>query len=358
VCLAHDLDGSYEECPTTMLDFAQRDQRWCQGNLQHVRLLLAEGLHPASRLHFGMGAMSYLASPLWLALLVLTVLAAAFGGDLPTTGGHSRSGLILFVTTMSLLLLPKLWGVIALGRRTPSSLSRVIGRALGSLLIESIVSMLVAPIMMLLHTRFVVSTLSGKKVKWTTQPRDDRGVPLGVALAVHYPHTLFGLAAAGIAWVWAPGLLPWLLPVVVGLLLSVPLAMLLGSVRVGNALARAGLMTIPEETNPPQVLVHQRDALAGTGAKKRAATGASSFFSLIRDPTFYALHVGILRATESDTPIPPRQARELKRLLREGTLAAATADLRRAILNDWRALESLHMLARSHLPRARSALSA
>ncbi len=76
VCMAHDLDGSYEECPPTLLDFAQRDQRWCQGNLQHLRLILSAGIHPVSRLHLSMGAMSYLSSPLWLLSLILSVLAA------------------------------------------------------------------------------------------------------------------------------------------------------------------------------------------------------------------------------------------------------------------------------------------
>ncbi len=90
VCMAHDLGQSYEACPTTILDFAQRDQRWCQGNLQHIRLLLAEGLHPASRLHFGMGAMSYLASPLWLLFLVLTVIGASHAGHSSATASSSR----------------------------------------------------------------------------------------------------------------------------------------------------------------------------------------------------------------------------------------------------------------------------
>ena len=82
--------------------------------MQHIRLLLAEGLHPASRLHFGMGAMSYLASPLWLAFLVLTVIGASHGGLLSATGREPPGGMILFVITMSLLLLPKVWGVIAI----------------------------------------------------------------------------------------------------------------------------------------------------------------------------------------------------------------------------------------------------
>ncbi len=61
--LATDLGGSYEECPTNLLDYAIRDQRWCQGNLQHGRLVLSEGFHPTSRFHMGMGVLSYASSP-------------------------------------------------------------------------------------------------------------------------------------------------------------------------------------------------------------------------------------------------------------------------------------------------------
>ena len=70
VLLAQELDGSYEECPPTLIAYAQRDQRWCQGNMQHIRLVFSTGMRAVSRLHFGMGAMSYLASPLWMVFLI------------------------------------------------------------------------------------------------------------------------------------------------------------------------------------------------------------------------------------------------------------------------------------------------
>ncbi|MBQ8557881.1 MAG: glucans biosynthesis glucosyltransferase MdoH, partial [Alphaproteobacteria bacterium] len=66
-----ELKGSYEDCPPSMLDFAIRDRRWCQGNLQHLRILFSRKLHPVSRLHFTLGIMSYLSSPLWFLFLVL-----------------------------------------------------------------------------------------------------------------------------------------------------------------------------------------------------------------------------------------------------------------------------------------------
>ena len=67
---APDLGGSYEERPPTLIDTAARDRRWCQGNLQHARVLTAAGLHWISRLHLLRGIFAYLAPALWLVLLV------------------------------------------------------------------------------------------------------------------------------------------------------------------------------------------------------------------------------------------------------------------------------------------------
>ena len=41
--LAYDLPGSCEEVPSSLLEEMKRDRRWCQGNLQHLRLLFDRG---------------------------------------------------------------------------------------------------------------------------------------------------------------------------------------------------------------------------------------------------------------------------------------------------------------------------
>jgi len=353
VCLAHDLEGSYEECPTTMLGFAERDQRWCQGNLQHVRLLLAEGFHPMSRLHMGLGAMSYLSSPLWFSFLVLSLLAAAMGGT-TTAGGGIVGGIWLFGVSMALLLLPKLWGVIALLVRSEPDERRGVWRRAGrGVVIEVLVSMLTAPIMMLLHTRFVVSTLSGMKVTWNAQQRSDSRVTLADALSVHLSHTICGMAlAAGVA-VGCPSLLPWLLPILIGLVCSVPLSMLLGSVRVGRALAERGLLLIPEEVQLPPVLQLQHDALArGADADRSdAATqsqpAADPFVTVLSDPHRYGLHVGIVRATDGVAAMSAEDYAAVRRQVAAGGAASVPAALRRSTLSDVGALQNLHVLLRS-----------
>ena len=72
--MAPTLGGSFEECPPSLLDFAARDRRWCQGNLQHLAVLPARGLHWVSRLHLLTGIGSYLTAPLWLLFLLLGIL--------------------------------------------------------------------------------------------------------------------------------------------------------------------------------------------------------------------------------------------------------------------------------------------
>ena len=47
VWFAYDLEGSYEEAPQAMIENAQRERRWCQGNLQHGLVLVRQG--PARR---------------------------------------------------------------------------------------------------------------------------------------------------------------------------------------------------------------------------------------------------------------------------------------------------------------------
>src|SRR5271165_5532266 len=74
VYMLPDLGGSYEESPPSLIDLAARDRRWCQGNLQHARLIGAKGFTLATRQHLAHGIMGYLASPLWMAQLLVGIV--------------------------------------------------------------------------------------------------------------------------------------------------------------------------------------------------------------------------------------------------------------------------------------------
>src|SRR5208283_4375788 len=95
VCMVPDLAGSFEEIPPSLIDFAMRDRRWAQGNLQHSRVLFASGLHWVSRVHMAMGIMAYVSALVWLLFLIialmLTLQSIWMGHDFFPHGGSPFS---------------------------------------------------------------------------------------------------------------------------------------------------------------------------------------------------------------------------------------------------------------------------
>ena len=72
VWLVPEITGSWEEIPSNVIDYAARDRRWAQGNLQHVGVMPMRGLHWLSRIHLLTGILSYVSSPLWLLVLIIS----------------------------------------------------------------------------------------------------------------------------------------------------------------------------------------------------------------------------------------------------------------------------------------------
>ena len=74
------LGGSLRRVRPTLIDLSTRDRRWCQGNLQHLRVLLArKACISTSRQHFVTGIMAYVASPLWMLQLFVGIVARPAG---------------------------------------------------------------------------------------------------------------------------------------------------------------------------------------------------------------------------------------------------------------------------------------
>jgi membrane glycosyltransferase len=257
VRLAHDLEGSYEEAPPTVLDLARRDRRWCQGNLQHAGVLGAAGLHWVSRLHLLRGILSYLAAPLWLLLLCTGAGVWVEGGEshrLP-----SGPATWLFGLTMALLLVPKLLGAILAARRTPA---RGVATLVLSMMVEMVISTLVAPVMMLMQAAAVVDVLLGRDSGWGVQQRDHERMTRREAWQAHGRHVLIGVASACVARLLDPAMFWWTSPVYAGLVLSAPLAILLSRANLGRLLRRLGVFVTPEEAAPPAVVVRAAELRA------------------------------------------------------------------------------------------------
>ena len=75
-----------------------------------------------------------------------------------------------------------------------------------------------------------------------------------VAVAGLWPQTLFGLAVTLPMMVYAPVLILWSLPLLVGFWVAIPFSVLSSDPALGAWLARKGVCTLPEELMEPQEL--------------------------------------------------------------------------------------------------------
>ena len=291
VWIAYDLPGSFEELPPNLLEELQRDQRWCHGNLMNFRLFLINGFHPVHRAVFLTGVMSYLSAPLWFLFLVLsTALLAVHSLTEPTyfveanqlfpiwPRWNPTQAIALFSTTATLLFLPKVLGVFLIWARG----SRLYGgrkQAAYSMVLEVLFSMLLAPIRMLFHTRFVISAFLGLSAKWISPSRDNGQTTWGDAIRRHGSQTILGLAWGGlVAWL-NPVFLIWMIPILGAFLLIIPISVYSSRVSLGRRTYLRRLFRIPEETQPPTEMQSTRQYTAIS----RQADNAPAFSDAVFD---------------------------------------------------------------------------
>lgn len=277
VVMAPSLLGSYEEVPPSIAEYAARDRRWCQGNLQHIKVLPGRGLHWMSRLHFLTGIGAYLTAPMWLIFLlvgILISLQAHFIRPEYFPKGFSlfpqwpeedpiRAAWV-FAGTMAILIAPKLLGFIVALVHGPER--RGFGGAVAafvSVLVEIVLSGLIAPMMMLLQSQAVADVLLGRDAGWQVQRRDDGSLTRSELIKHFGKLTLIGVLLGAAAFAVSLSLFFWMAPVTIGLILAMPLAALTARADAGRALRRMRLLLVPEERNIPEVLL-RANALATT----------------------------------------------------------------------------------------------
>lgn len=347
VWIAYDLDGSYEEMPPNLLDELKRDRRWCHGNLMNFRLFPAHGMHPVHRAVFVTGVMAYLSAPLWFLFLALsTGLLALHTLTEPQyfiaprqlfpiwPQWHPEKALALFSATATLLFLPKILSVLLICMQDAREFGGRL-RVVAGMLIELVFSMLLAPVRMLFHTRFVVAAFLGWAIHWKSPPREDSQTSWREAVLKHGGHTLLGLAWGAAVFRLNPSFLPWLLPIAGALALSVPLSVLSSRVSLGRRLQRAGLFVTPEEMRPPQ-------ELQATFAHNSAAQDLPDFIDAVVDPVINAL---VCAAGTARVELPPgsRAARaELASTALRSDPEDLTHEQKNMLLNDSLLLSQLH----------------
>jgi membrane glycosyltransferase len=356
VWIADDIGESYEEPPPSIADFATRDRRWCQGNMQHMKVLFVRNLHWVSRLHLAIGILSYLTSPLWLLFLLLSAAQAweltygepvyfADGWPFPTLPvSVAAEAALLLGVTLGLLFLPKVMGLALALIDAPRR--RKLGgglRLIASAVLETLLSALVAPIMMLLHTGFVTTILLGSAIDWQPQRRQVAGSLLGESVRRFGWVTMVGLAAAIAIIIVTPALFIWLIPVFAGLVLAIPFAMWTSSDAWGIRIGALGLLRVVEEAAPPPVM-RRLDQLLET----QVTAPADRFALAMLDPGFNALHIAMLRAADDQPPGPEDSLRAIERKAVYLGATALSKPERRALLECPSAMARLHLAAWLH----------
>ncbi len=344
VCLAPEIGGSYEEGPPTLIDHLKRDRRWCQGNMQHFWLLWAKGWSPIHRLLLAHGIMSYAASPLWFLFLIMGTFQA-FSGRQPGGPEITLRALILLGFTLVLLFLPKvvscLW-VLATRER-----SNEFGGRTGfciSVALETLFFVVMAPIMMIFHTRFVFLTILGQGVRWVTQRRQ-ADADWRESILTFKGVTFFGIIWGICTYIVSPHLFLWLLPVLMGLWLAVPFSIATSSVPLGQRARKAGIFVIPEESQPDWVLKQLAENIEKAHKRIRPIDELHKDYGLLLaclDPYINALHLSLLRQRKN----PPPESKDYfdrirTKLLHEGPKALSSKD-KAALLYDHDSVQWLH----------------
>ena len=356
--LALDLPSSYEEVPSTLLEEMNRDRRWCQGNLQHLRLMFSEGLFGAHRALFINGVLSYVSALLWFILLILSTAAAILDAiQEPEYFPNGPSlfpewpiwrpdwAIALLSVTAAILFLPKVLsvGLILFKEKRAPGFGGGWRMALSAVL-EVILSSLLAPIRMVFHSRFVVQNLLGRTVQWNSQGREDQETTWLEALRHHGFDTLFATAWGTSLYLLNPDYFWWIMPIIGALILSVPLSVLASRVRLGELARRRGLFLIPEENARPPELSELDQLLRREEGVAHSVPAAETdgFVRAAVDPYVNALHRALLRAPRSLKPAI-RSARRawLQTALAQGP-QVLDAQQRKALLLDPALIVELH----------------
>jgi len=246
---------SWEENPPSLPDFVKRDLRWCQGNMQYVKLLLRPGFQPMGRFQLVNAVMMYLGAPSWVLMLAAGLGIALIGGG-PVRGIAFPTNLAfaLYFGMLGIGFAPRLLGVLEVVLHGTWRRYGGLGRLLAGLGLDFVFSLLIGPVMMIAQALFVTGLAFGHRVLWEAQNRDGRSVSLREALRGLWPQIVFGaILTAALAWL-APGALPWASPTIAACALAVPFTCLTAGAALGRFMVRHRLCAIPDEFAPAEEL--------------------------------------------------------------------------------------------------------
>jgi membrane glycosyltransferase len=274
--------------------------------------MMGKGFVLPTRQHFATGIMGYLASPFWMAQLIVGIVLVLqstyirpeyFTDEFRLFPAWPRfdaeRALALFGVTMAVLLAPKLFGlIIALWESETRKACGGALRLIVSTLLEVLMSALLAPIMMVIQTGSVVQIIFGRDTGWNPQRRDDGSIPLRDIIRRHRSHVGLGVVTLIAGMLISPSLVAWMSPTIAGLILAIPISWASGQLGIGLALKRMGLLLTPEEATPPAIATR-----ANALTSQLAADGGDESDGI------RALHDDALLRDSHDLFLPPAQPR-------------------------------------------------
>ncbi len=258
--LTTELEGSYEQQPSNLMEELQRDRRWCQGNLMNARLITEPGFQPVHRAMLLTGAMAYVSAPLWLAFLLTSLSLRLLEPHGATAHLFSWLGMsstleLLWMLTLGMLFLPRMLAVATIILKGEQGTYGGSVALIKSSVFEAVLSALQAPIRMIAHTLFVVTALTGLNLDWKSPMREAHSILWGDALRRFMPVMLAVAAGLGATFATYRDAVWWLLPVGLPLLFAAPLTVFTSESRLGLLLRRHRWLLTPEERIMPAVLV-------------------------------------------------------------------------------------------------------
>ncbi len=322
VWIAYDEADSYEEGPPNLSDMLKRDRRWCAGNLQHFWFLFARDIKMGNRLQIWIGLMSYLCSPIWLTFMVAGCFSAhdrarflaysAGPEDLGAT--QSFAPLLLLMTTMILLFTPRLLGALSVLPRMKQFGG--LCRLFCSTCFETLISMLLAPVIMLFHTLFVLQTLLGWQIKWTSQNRADSGLSLSHCIRLYGWQSCLGIVTQMVFW-YNLGFSYWSMSIVGAWILAPLTVWISSSPNLGRWFQSRGWFLIPEESH----LATELEGLISDDAEKLQKPPNSLWIQALLCPYVQAVHLSMVRqrAASNTEDKPKTSTGDLReRLIKDG----------------------------------------
>ncbi len=287
-------DGSYEDNPPAFLEFAKRDVRWCQGNMQYWRFLAWPRLKFLSRIQIALAILMYLGSAAMTASIGLALALAAAGS--PKIANPNE--LTIFLVSIFLMnQAPKLAGLAdaAMSKDTAARYGGLPRLAAGAA-VEIIFTWTLSVIVALRSTVFMASLILGRTITWGGQVRDAHGVSWRAAALSLWPETLTAIAIFGALKMSAPATSPWAIPIVAALGLSIPFAVWTASPWLGRTLARMKVCSIPEEFEPVEILERLSGSAIGVSSEKlRPSAGSEGAPPWRRSHAFQSFY-GVVRS--------------------------------------------------------------